>query len=394
MTTRSAPVLSGTGVFGSIRAWLGERPLEQIALLIGVVLLFTWLGNNATENMGARGMHPGFAYLSQPAGFEIGESLIGFSARDSHARAVLVGLITTIEVSFIGCVAATVLGVLVGVARLSVNPLLSFVTRTFIEIVRDTPILLQLFVWSAVLHELPPARQALNPVDSVYLSNRGVFLPGFADAAAPWWILATIAAVVIAGVILNRIQARRGALKTSRAALILAGASLLVPAIALASGVSPALDRPVLDGFNFEGGLTLSPEFAALLTGLVVYNTAIIAEIVRGGIQAVPRGQWEAARAMGLSAPRVLRLVVLPQAMRVILPVLTSAYLSLTKTSSLAVAIGFPDLVSVVNTQANVTGQAIETMGILVVCYLALSLFVSILMNLHNRRLAKTEGRT
>jgi len=394
MTTRSAPVPPGAGVFGSLRTWLGERPLEQIALLFGVVLLFAWMGNNAAENMAVHGMSPGFAYLSHPAGFEIGESLIAFSARDSHARAVLVGLLNTIEVSFLGCVAATILGVLVGVARLSHNPLLSAVTRVFIEIVRDTPILLQLFVWSALLHELPPARQALNPVESVFLSNRGVFLPGFADASAPWWILAAIAASLVAGAILNRVQARRGALKTRHAALILAVSSLLVPAAAFVSGVSPTLDRPVLEGFNFEGGLTLSPEFAALLTGLVVYNTAIVAEIVRGGIQAVARGQWEAARSLGLSAPRVLRLVVLPQAMRVILPVLTSAYLSLIKTSSLAVAIGFPDLVSVVNTQANVTGQAIETMGILVVCYLTLNLSVSALMNLHNRRLAKGEGRT
>jgi len=394
MTTRSAPVPPGTGVFGSIRTWLGERPLEQIVLLIGVVLLFAWMGDNAAENMASHGMRPGFAFLSQPAGFEIGESLIGYSARDSHARAVLVGLLNTIEVSFIGCVAATILGVIVGVARLSHNPLLSAVTRVFIEIVRDTPILLQLFVWSALLHALPATRQALNPIGSVFLSNRGVFLPGFADGAAPLWILAALVATLVVGTILNRVQARRGAMRTSRAALILVGASLVVPLSALAFGASFALDRPVLDGFNFEGGLTLSPEFAALLTGLVVYNTAIIAEIVRGGIQAVPRGQWEAARAVGLSAPRVLRLVVLPQAMRVILPVLMSAYLSLTKTSSLAVAIGFPDLVSVVNTQANVTGQAIETISILVVCYLALSLIVSALMNLHNRRLAKAEGRT
>jgi general L-amino acid transport system permease protein len=255
--------------------------------------------------------------------------------------------------------------------------------QVYVELIRNTPLLLQLFFWSATIHALPPPRQAFAPLAGLYLSNRGVFVPAVSFATVPAWfgpvLLAGVA--VLALLVLSRRLPRRHILAAVALALV------VLFAAAVAGGLRATVEVPVLRGFNFAGGAALGPEFTALLVGLVVNYAATISEIVRGGILAVPRGQWDAGRALGLSFWRTLRLIVLPQALRVAIPLLTSSYLSLTKSSSLAVAIGFPDLTSVIGTSANQTGQAVEAMLILMGVYLSLSLAISAAMNRINGRL-------
>jgi general L-amino acid transport system permease protein len=362
---------------------LGEHPGGQLALLGGVVLLFGWLGGNTVQNMHHFGMRPGFGFLAQPANFEIGHTLVEYSSRDTYARAILVGLLNTLEVALAGCLLASVLGLALGVARLVGNPLLAGLVQAYVELIRNTPLLLQLFFWSATIHALPPPRRAFEPLGGLYLSNRGVFIPALSFANVPGWLGPALLAGVglLAALMLSR--------RLPKGRTVAAGASLLlVPiALALATGLRVTLEAPVLHGFNFSGGGALGPEFAALLVGLVVNFAATISEIVRSGILAVSRGQWDAGRALGLSFGQTLRLIVLPQALRVAIPLLTSSYLSLAKSSSLAVAIGFPDLTSVIGTSANQTGQAVETMLVLIVVYLSISLTISAAMNAINRRL-------
>lgn len=394
--TNDRPGPERPGLFALLASWWGEHAAAQLALLAGTALLFGLLGGNMVENMHRFGITPGFDFLDRPANFEIGESLIAYSARDSYGHAILVGLLNTVKVAVAGCVLATVLGVALGVARLSGNPLLSGIVQAYVELIRNTPLLLQLFFWSATLHALPPPRQALHPFAGVYLCNRGILMPALADGTDVGWLAAALAAsaALVAGFLraMRRLGRRRGRPMAGGACLaarlVVAALALALPAVALLAGPPLAVEVPELRGFNFVGGATLSPEFAALLVGLVVNASAGVSEIVRSGIQSVSAGQWEAARALGLPWGRTMRLVILPQALRVIVPLMTSTYLSLTKNSSLAVAIGFPDLVSVVNTSANQTGQALEAMAILMVTYLALSLAVSVAMNAYNRRMA------
>lgn len=362
-----------------VRSWWGPWPRLQLGALMLSLSMLTLFGWVLVSNMHRLGLTPGFGFLSRPAGFEIGEAPIAFAAGDSYGRAILAGLLNTVRVAVLGCVLATLLGVSIGIARLSGNPLLGRLAQIYVEVVRNTPLLLQLFFWSATLHALPPPRQALSPIEGIYLSNRGLFVPAPGGAAAdPWlWLVSLAAAGAV--VWLLRRAGRRVPLALASG---LVGIALLAPAFVLRlTGATFSLDLPMLRGFNITGGAALSPELAALLIGLTVNAAAGISEIVRAGILAVPGGQWEAARALGLSTPRIFRLVVLPQALRVILPLMTSSYLSLTKNSSLAVAIGFPDLVSVVNTTANQTGQALEAILILLGTYLALSVTVSAVMN-------------
>lgn len=376
------------GVPALLADWWGNHAAAQVALLIGTLLLFGALGGTMVENLHRFGITPGFDFLHRPANFEIGESLIAYSARDSYGQAILVGLLNTVKVALLGCALATVFGVALGVARLSGNPLLSGIVQAYVELIRNTPLLLQLFFWSATLHALPPPRQALHPIAGVYLCNRGILVPSLADGTDIGWLmlgLALSAAVVGVSLVVAR---RCGLPPSGRRAAAIGTVALVFPTVALLAGPPLVWEVPELRGFNFAGGATLSPEFAALLVGLVVNSSATISEIVRSGIQSVPAGQWEAARALGLPWHRIMRLVVLPQALRVIVPLMTSSHLSLTKNSSLAVAIGFPDLVSVVNTSANQTGQALEAMAILMATYLALSLAVSVAMNAYNRRIA------
>ena len=301
----------------------------QALLAAGLALLAWFLYTNTAENLAARRIASGFAFLLREAGFEIGETGgLAYSAADSYLRALAIGLANTFRVAVLGVVLATVLGVAVGLARLAPNWLLARLAGAYVEVVRNVPLLVQLFFWYAVIAEsLPPPAEALEPLPGWFLSNRGIFFP--------------------------------------------------LPG-----------DVPELSGFNFTGGAALSPEFAALLVGLVTYTAGFIAEIVRAGVLSVPAGQRDAARSLGLSPRDTTRHVILPQALRLIVPPLTSQYLNLTKNSSLAVAIGYPDLVSIANTTINQTGQALEGVALIMAVYLTISLAISGAMNAYNRRVA------
>ncbi len=355
----------------------------QTTILASLALIAWYLAHTTIHNLAERHIATGFGFLSQTAPIPIGESLIDYAPSVStYARALLVGFLNTLKVSLIGIALATILGVIVGIAQLSPNWLAAKLSAAYVEIVRDTPPLLQLLLWYGLLQALPAARQAWHPLPFTALSNRGLMLPVPHDGTAA---LDVFLAFLLGAVALTLYAKTRG------------GGRLTIPAIAcllglpalvwLAQGAPIAWDVPVLRGFNFQGGITVTPEFAALLVGLVIYTAAYIAEIVRSGIQAVPKGQTEAAAALGLRRGAVLRLVVLPQALRVIIPPLTSEYLNLAKNSSLAVAIGYQDLVSVADTTLNQTGQSIETIAIVMAVFLAISLSISLAMNIYNARM-------
>lgn len=367
--------------------------LWQAALLLAVVLVGWSLYNNMIANMAARGLQFGFGFLDRSAGIPIGESAIPYTPADTYARALLVGLLNTLRVAIIGIALCTVLGVALGLARLSSNPLLRSLTGGYIEVIRNTPLVLQLVFWHSIILQLPSVRQALSPLPGVFLSQRGLKVPALlADPQLYAFLLAAVAGAILWYALLRREQARQAATGERRSTLLPGlGALLGLPVLSALLAGAPTVEWPELAGFNFEGGLALSPEFFALLVGLVVYTSAFVAEIVRSGIQAVHKGQWEAARALGLPGGRIMRLVILPQALRVIIPPMTSQYLNLTKNSSLAVVIGYPDLVSVANTSINQTGQAVEVISIFMAVYLVISLVTSALMNAYNRAVALKE---
>jgi len=364
-------------------------------LVVGIVVsVVWWLWSNTVHNLEVRRIATGFGFLSREAGLPIGESLIEYDPTHTYLRALTVGVLNTLKVAVIGVVLATVLGTLVGIARLSKNWLLSKLAGFYVEVIRDLPLLLQLLFWYTILQGLPGPRQAINPVDGVFLSNRGMKLPFIEWTAAHWWAL--LAAAV--GIALT-IAYRRAALAKQYAdgqprKVWPAGLAFIVGvplAIWAAQGAPFTPDVPALRGFNFQGGITVSPEFFALLIGLVTYTAGFIAEIVRAGILAVNTGQWEAAEALGMRRGEILRKIVLPQALRVIVPPMTSQYLNLTKNSSLAVAIGYQDIVSIANTTLNQTGQAIEGIAIIMLVYLTISLSISLFMNWYNARIALVE---
>lgn len=391
MTTVPAPGPEGPGPIRRVAAWWGPRPVLQIAAILAVAALFAVLGRNTAETMARIGVTPGFAFLGRAANFEIGESPISFHAGDTYARAILAGLLNTVKVAVLGCVLATVLGVALGVARLSGNLLLSGLVRWYVEIVRNTPLLLQLLFWISLAQAFPAPRRAITVFDAVFLTGRGVFVPGLVVEGLSPQALAVAGLLLLASLAI--LAAARRRLATLRSRLLAALVLLLAAGLGLPlAGLSVSLDIPRLAGFNIRGGYSLTPEFAALLTGLVVKFSAAIAENVRAGIQAVKPGQWEAARALGLHDARIVRLVVLPQALRVITPLTTSHYLDLVKDSSLAVAIGYPDLVNIINTTGNTTGQAFETLLLLIALYLVLNIAVSVLMNIYNGRVALRGG--
>lgn len=387
MTSVPAPGPERPGPIRRVAAWWGPRPVLQIAAILAVAALFAVLGRNTAETMARIGVTPGFAFLGRAANFEIGESPIAFRAGDTYARAILAGLLNTVKVAVLGGVLATILGVALGLARLSGNLLLSGLVRWYVEIVRNTPLLLQLFFWISLAQAFPAPRRALVVFDAVFLTGRGVFVPGLVVEGLSPQTLA------VAGLLVLAILAARRRLATLRSRLLAGLVLLLAAGLGLPlAGLSVSLDVPRLAGFNIRGGYSLTPEFVALLTGLVVKFSAAIAENVRAGIQAVKPGQWEAARALGLHDARIVRLVVLPQALRVITPLTTSNYLDLVKDSSLAVAIGYPDLVNIINTTGNTTGQAFETLLLLIALYLVLNIAVSVLMNVYNGRVALRGG--
>jgi general L-amino acid transport system permease protein len=314
----------------------------QILAVAVVAAIVAGVANQAGINLRARGIASGFGFLDRAAGFEIARGLIEFSSRDTYARALLVGILNTLRVSLLAIVLATALGATLGVARLSSIWVVSAIARAYLEVMRNTPLLLQLLFWYSLSQELPAPRDALNPLPGVLLCFRGLFISKLIGHAGYPWI---------------------------------------------------AIDRPTLVGFGFQGGTPVSPEFAALLVGLTTYTAAFIGEIVRGGVLAVDKGQSEAAAALGLSRMKILRLVVLPQALRVILPPTTSQFLNVVKNSSLAVAIGYPDVIAITNTTLNQTGQAIEAIALAMIVYLVGSASLSVAMNAYNAAILRREGR-
>src|SRR5690242_1806223 len=367
----------------------------QVALVAIVVAAGVFLVHNTLVNLNRQNIATGFGFLNREAGFGIGETLIPYSPADTYGRAFLVGLLNTLYVAALGIVLATVVGTIIGIARLSSNWLVSKLAQIYVETFRNIPLLLQLFFWWAMLRESAPApRQAWQPVTGLFISNRGVNFPvPEADPAYFWMLLALIVGGLAAAAV-KRWAKRRQALTGAQFPVVWAAMGLILGlplVVFLAAGAPLRLDWPELKGFNFGGGHSVSPEFAALLIGLTVYTAAFIAEIVRAGILAVSWGQNEAAQALGLRPVQTMRLVVLPQALRVIIPPMTSQYLNLTKNSSLAVAIGYPDLVSIANTTLNQTGQAVEGIAMIMAVYLVISLTISLLMNVYNRSVALVE---
>jgi general L-amino acid transport system permease protein len=369
--------------------------LFQVLFVAAVVALGAFLVHNTIVNLRRQNIASGFGFFDREAAFGIGESLIAYSPADTYARAFLVGLLNTLYVAGLGIVLATILGTLMGILRLSSNWLIRKLSQIYVETFRNVPLLLQLFFWWALLRESAPApRQAWRPLPDVFISNRGiVFAVPNPDPAYGWMALAFCVGILVSfGVYrwAKQRQTRTG--QQFPTGWVGLGLILGLPlAVFLGHGSPFTLDRPELKGFNFVGGHAVSPEFSALLLGLVVYTGAFTAEIVRAGILAVSWGQSEAAMALGLKPGQRMRLIVLPQALRVIVPPMTSQYLSLTKNSSLAVAIGYPDLVSIANTTINQTGQAVEGIAMIMAVYLTISLIISALMNIYNRAVALVE---
>lgn len=377
---------------------LGPNELKGLfwqVLVVGIavaVVVFLW--SNTVTNLSARRITTGFAFLGREAGMPIADSLLAYNPRDSYLWAFVVGVANTLRVAVIGIVLATILGTLIGISRLSANWLLARLAAVYVEVLRDIPLLLQLLFWYVLMQALPAARAAWRPVEGVFLSNRGLILPAIPVGSLQLWVLGTAVIGFVVFYLVRRwlISRQMQDGRPRRAWPFALGLIVVLPAaVSLLLGVSWTIEWPALRGFNFIGGLALSPEYFALLIALVTYTAAFIAEIVRSGIQSVPRGQWDAASALGLRRSFMLRQIILPQALRVIVPPMTSQYLNLTKNSSLAVAIGYQDVVSIANTTLNQTGQAIEAIALIMAVFLTISLGISFFMNWFNARIALSE---
>jgi general L-amino acid transport system permease protein len=373
--------------------------LVQVAFALVVIGTFWFLYSTMMDGLRRANLLPSFAFLRQPAGFPISESPIPFDPSRTYGYAFLVGVLNTLRVAGVGIALATILGIILGICRLSSNWLLRNIATVYVEIVRNVPLLLQLLFWFTMTQAFPRVQEAISLGGLLFLHNRGVTIAwprANADFGAwtPWLWAGLLAG---AGFYLaRRIQfARRDrpGVALPWALLIAGGIALLgfVVTRLLAGQWPVTLEIPELQRFGFSGGITLTTNFAALLFGLVIYTATFIGEIVRSGIQAVNKGQREAARALGLTGAQTLRLVIFPQALRIIIPPLTSQYLNLTKNSSLAVAIGFPDLFAVAGTTLNQTGQAVPVILMVMASYLSISLLTSLLMNWYNKRMQLVE---
>jgi general L-amino acid transport system permease protein len=368
----------------------------QAVLLIAVVSFGMYIFGNTSANLERQGIATGFGFMGTTAGFGIITHLIDYNEASSYGRAFAVGLLNTLLVAFSGIIAATIIGVIIGISRLSKNWLVSRLAMVYIETFRNIPLLLQIFFWYfAVLRALPSPKNSVNIADSMFINNRGIYLPssifedGFSLVIAAF-IIAIVAVIVMARWAHKRQEATGQQFHTFYASIgLLAGLPLLA---LIVTGFPLSWEIPALKGFNFVGGTVIIPEFVALWLSLSIYTASFIAEIVRAGIQAVSHGQTEASSALGLKAGTTLRLVILPQALRVIIPPLSSQFLNLTKNSSLATAIAYPELVSVfTGTVLNQTGQAVEIISITMAVYLSVSLGISMFMNWYNARMALVE---
>ncbi|CAN0526364.1 unnamed protein product [Laminaria digitata] len=364
----------------------------QIFVVLAFFALVAWLIGNVAANFAAIDKTFSFRFLWElPAGYDINQTLIDYTNQDTHLRAAIVGLLNTGLVAVVGIVLATVLGFSVGILRLSGNWLVSRIAYVYVEFTRNTPVLLLILLWHGIIiNTLPHPRQALSLGGSVFLSNRGFYVPAPVTGPGFWWVVAVFCIGLVVAGLMYRYGRRRQRETGSRRPYLIYGLGLALVATAFAyylTGMPLTLDRPALRGFNYQGGLTLIPEFVALTWALAFYTSGFIAENVRSGIVSVDRGQTDAARALGLSEKRMMKLVILPQAMRVIVPPLTSSYLDLMKNSSLAIAIGYMDLVATLGgITLTQTGREMETMLLVMAIYLAVSLVISWVMNIYNRR--------
>jgi general L-amino acid transport system permease protein len=379
--------------------WRDERVLRaaaQIVSAIAIIGFLLWVVTNFTTSADDRGLALSFDFLKLPADFPISDSIIPYDPTRTFGYAFLVGLVKTLIISALGIVLATILGTVIGLARLSTNWLLSRIALIYIEIHRNIPLLVLLFLWYfPVFNRLPAARDSLVLPGPTYLSDRGIYFPWFdlTETGRAWlvYVLVGIVLAVVAWIVLRRRREQTGQ------PTYFAGVSLIIllglPVLGwiLAPGAPLEISRPFLEGFNYKGGLRFTPEFAALLVGLVTYTAGFIAEVVRSGMQAVSRGQVEAARAVGLNYLQVIGLVILPQALRVIIPPLISQYLNLTKNSSLALLIGYQDLFGVAKIAINQAGRVVPIFAMTMATYLAMSLTTSIILNIYNRRIQFVE---
>jgi general L-amino acid transport system permease protein len=393
------PSASTVEFHSQVPFWRDERVLRIIAQIVSAIVVFGLLYLavinviNAAEQ---RGLSLSFGFLNEAAGFPIGESDIPYDPSRSFLTAFLVGVLNTLKVSIVGIFSATILGTFVGIARLSTNWLVSRMALVYIEFHRNIPLLVLLLIWFSIfITGLPEVAESIVLPGPIYLNQRGMQLtwPRLTPHGTPFVISIVLAIIlaIIAWIYLRRYQERTG--RSTYFAFVSLGILIALPFIGfvLSRGQPLQADVPVLSGFNFIGGYDLSPEFAALLVGLVTYTAAFIAEVVRAGIQAVDRGQLEAARAIGLSYSQLLSLVIVPQALRIIIPPLISQYLNLTKNSSLAIFIGYPELFFIGKTTINQAGRAVQVIILIMAVYLSISLITSFILNIYNRRIQLVE---
>lgn len=369
---------------------VGFRTIAYQIVLIGLIIAAAiYFIGNAQSALERRGISTGFDFLLEPAGFDIGETPIAFTSTDSFLRAYVVAVLNTIKVSLIGIIGATIVGLIVGVARLSTNILIRTLASTYVELFRNTPQLVQLIFWYAVITQLPDVRQAVSIMDIAFISNRGLVFPWPSDSS----LFACVVAAFLMACIGVFFFLRWADTRQCKTGMPIPGLGVYLTALIIGPpllmwlflGSPTEISMPKLGRFNFQGGATMSPEFLAIFLGLSLYIGAFIAEIVRSGIQSVGRGQIEAARAVGLSGSDIYRKIILPQAVRVMVPPAAAQYVSLVKNSSLGVAIGYPELFNINNTIITLSGHTIEAIGIMMAIYLSISFSIAVLMNLYNR---------
>jgi general L-amino acid transport system permease protein len=366
--------------------------IYQILTITAFVAFLWFIAVNTSHNIEQRGIKTGFDFLSATAGFDITESPISYTPASTHWRVFEVGLINTLIVSFWGIVLSSILGLLIGVGRLSPNWLINRISASYIEIFRNIPVLLQILFWyNVVLATLPSVRNSIDFMGAVFINNRGFFIPDISFTDGSWMIWTGLAIAIVSIHFLKRWAHKRQDETGEQFPILSVSIAMLIIlplAGAVLAGFPFEIGYPELKGFNFKGGKTFTPEFLALLFALSIYTATFIAEAIRSGIEAVPKGQKEAAKSLGLTPTQELRLVVLPQAVRIAIPSIINQYLNLIKNSSLAAAIGYPELVTIfAGTSLNQTGQALEILLITMLTYLIISLLVSLILNWFNSKM-------
>ncbi len=380
-----------------IRIYADERVrsfLSQLVIAIAIILIGIFFVSNTTNNLNERGLEPGFGFLFDPAFFDIGQKLIEYNSQATFGRAMLVGLLNTLLVSLLGIVLATIIGFTAGILRLSNNWLVSRLITAYVEFTRNVPVLLQIIFWWSVLTGLPKVRDSINFGEIIFLNNRGVRIPSpIIETNFNWILIIFILSVICSIFIFYWSKNRQNKTGKTFPVFLVNLFIIILPVIIAYSIIDNSLnwEIPKKTRFNFKGGFNVTPELVALWWALSTYTGAFISEIVRSGILSVNKGQTEAANSLGLKKSVITRKIIMPQALRVIIPPLTSQYLNLTKNSSLAIAIGYQDFVSVGGTILNQSGQAIEVVAIWMIVYLSLSLGTSFLMNIYNKRIALIE---